>query len=314
MTKTKLIIIGSGPAGYTAGIYAARANLKPILFTGTFTGGQLTLTSEIENFPGFPEPILGSELMDNMQKQAKNLGVEMIESNIKSVNLNQKPFTCTDDTGKTYEAESIIIATGANARWPDIKDVEKFIGFGLSACATCDGFFYRNKDVIIIGGGNTAAMEALHLSHIAKSVTLIHRRDSLRADKVMQDRVFANNKIKIIWSSIIEDITEQQNPFGVKAAKIRDLKTNELTEIPTDGIFVSIGSKPNTDIFKGQLELDDSGYIITTPDSTKTNIEGVFAAGDVKNPQFKQAIIAAASGSLAAIEAINYLEHQTNND
>ncbi len=304
--KTKMLIIGSGPAGYTAGIYAARSGLNPILVSGNQEGGQLTITSEIENFPGFPEPIGGLDLMQRMKQQAQNVGVILISDLIRKVDFNTRPFVCTSENGNTFVADSVIIATGASARWLGLESEKKFLGFGVSGCATCDGFFYRGKDVAVVGGGNTAADEALYLANIAKSVTLIHRRDELRADKVMQERILKNEKIKVEWDSVVDEVLGEM-PKGVTGAILKNVKTGEKKEIKVDGIFIAIGHHPNTDLFKGILDMNEEGYLITKPDSCQTNIEGVFAAGDVQSPNFRQAVVAAGSGCIASLEAEKFL-------
>ena len=304
--KTKMLIIGSGPAGYTAGIYAARSGLNPILVSGNQEGGQLTITTEIENFPGFPEPIGGLELMQRMKQQVENVGVTLVSDLIRHVDFNSRPFVCTSENGNTFIADSVIIATGAAARWLGLESEKKFLGFGVSGCATCDGFFYRGRDVAVVGGGNTAADEALYLANIAKSVTLIHRRDELRADKVMQERVLKNEKIKVEWNSVVDEVLGEM-PKGVTGAILKNVKTGEKKEIKVDGIFIAIGHHPNTDLFKGILDMNEEGYLITKPDSCQTNIEGVFAAGDVQNPNFRQAIVAAGSGCIASLEAEKFL-------
>ena len=304
--KTKMLIIGSGPAGYTAGIYAARSGLNPILVSGNQEGGQLTITSEIENFPGFPEPIGGLDLMQRMKQQAQNVGVILISDLIRKVDFNTRPFVCTSENGNTFVADSVIIATGASARWLGLESEKKFLGFGVSGCATCDGFFYRGKDVAVVGGGNTAADEALYLANIAKSVTLIHRRDELRADKVMQERIVKNEKIKVEWDSVVDEVLGEM-PKGVTGAILKNVMTGEKKEIKVDGIFIAIGHHPNTDLFKGILDMNEEGYLITKPDSCQTNIEGVFAAGDVQSPNFRQAVVAAGSGCIASLEAEKFL-------
>ena len=304
--KTKMLIIGSGPAGYTAGIYAARSGLNPILVSGNQEGGQLTITTEIENFPGFPEPIGGLELMQRMKQQAENVGVTLVSDLIRHVDFSSRPFVCTSENGNTFIADCVIIATGAAARWLGLESEKKFLGFGVSGCATCDGFFYRGRDVAVVGGGNTAADEALYLSNIAKSVTLIHRRDELRADKVMQERILKNEKIKVEWDSVVDEVLGEM-PKGVTGAVLKNVKTGEKKEIKVDGIFIAIGHHPNTDLFKGILDMNEEGYLITKPNSCQTNIEGVFAAGDVQNPNFRQAIVAAGSGCIASLEAEKFL-------
>lgn len=305
--STKVIIIGSGPAGYTAGIYAARAGLKPILVSGNQIGGQLTMTSTIENFPGFATPITGNELMDNMRQQAINSGVTIIDDKINEVDFINKPFVLSSENGNSYTAQSIIIATGSSAKWLNIESEKKYIGFGVSACATCDGFFYKNKTVAVIGGGNSAAEEALYLTNFASKVILIHRRDILRADSVMQKRLKENPKIFILYDSILKEIKGSEATKSVNEIIIKNVKTDNIQTLKVDGVFIAIGHKPNTDIFKEYLDLDETGYIITKPDSSQTNIAGVFAAGDVKDPRFRQAITAAGSGAIAAMEATKYL-------
>lgn len=304
--RTKMLIIGSGPAGYTAGIYAARSGLNPILVSGNQEGGQLTITTEIENFPGFPEPIGGLELMQRMKQQAENVGVTLVTDLIRKVDFSSRPFVCTSENDNTFIADSVIIATGASARWLGLDSEKKFLGYGVSGCATCDGFFYRGRDVAVVGGGNTAADEALYLANIAKSVTLIHRRDELRADKVMQERILKNEKIKVEWNSVVDEVLGEM-PKGVTGAVLKNVKTGEKKEIKVDGIFIAIGHHPNTDLFKGILDIDEEGYLITKADSCQTNIEGVFAAGDVQSPNFRQAVVAAGSGCIASLEAEKFL-------
>ncbi len=304
--QSKVIIIGSGPAGYTAGIYAARAGFSPILVSGFQKGGQLTITTDVENFPGFPEPIAGPELMDRMLRQATNLGVKVIEDHITEVDFSHRPFTLISEQN-SYQADSVIIATGASARWLGLENESKFRGFGVSGCATCDGFFYRNRHVAVVGGGNTAAEEALYLANIAASVTLIHRRDALRADKVMQDRLFKHPKINIEWDSVVTDVKGTDTPKSMTGVIIKNLKTDKTKELTVDGLFIAIGHKPNTEIFKPYLKLDAEGYIITEPGCSKTSVEGVFAAGDVKDSQYRQAITAAGSGCQAFLDAERFL-------
>ena len=304
--RTKMLIIGSGPAGYTAGIYAARSGLNPILVSGNQEGGQLTITTEIENFPGFPEPIGGLELMQRMKQQAENVGVTLVTDLIRKVDFSSRPFVCTSENDNTFIADSVIIATGASARWLGLDSEKKFLGYGVSGCATCDGFFYRGRDVAVVGGGNTAADEALYLANIAKSVTLIHRRDELRANKVMQERILKNEKIKVEWDSVVDEVLGEM-PKGVTGAVLKNVKTGEKKEIKVDGIFIAIGHHPNTDLFKGILDIDEEGYLITKPNSCQTNIEGVFAAGDVQSPNFRQAVVAAGSGCIASLEAEKFL-------
>lgn len=305
--KTKVLIIGSGPAGYTAGIYAARAGLKPVLVSGNQIGGQLTITTEIENFPGFPDPIGGIDLMQRMKQQAQNVGVTIIDDIISEVDFSKEPYHCNSAGNNLYCGDTVIIATGASARWLGLESEKKFLGFGVSGCATCDGFFYRNKDVAVVGGGNTAADEALYLTNFAKSVTLIHRRDSLRADKTMQQRIINNHKINVEWDSVVEEVIGTENPLSVTGLILKNVKTDRTKEIKIDGLFIAIGHHPNTDIFKDVLELDKEGYIITKQNSCETNIPGIFAAGDVQDPNFRQAVVAAGTGCIAALEAERYL-------
>ena len=307
--QSKVLIIGSGPAGYTAGIYAARAGLEPIMVSGSQPGGQLTLTTNIENFPGFANSTDGNALMLAMREQALNLGVKIIEDTITEVNFAQKPFICKSES-KEFQADSVIISTGASARWLGLESEEKFRGFGISSCATCDGFFYRNKEVVVIGGGNTAVEDALLLSKFAKHVTLIHRRDSLRADAASQKRLFVNDKISVIWDSVVTEFLGTEQPRSLTGIKVKNVKTGEIKEMKTDGVFVAVGNHPNTELFKGQLDLSDEGYIITAPDSTKTSIEGVFAAGDVRFGNYRQAIVAAGSGCIASLEAEKFLQEK----
>lgn len=305
--STKVLIIGSGPAGYTAGIYAARSGLNPIIVAGPQIGGQLTITTEIENFPGFPTPIYGSELMNNMKQQAENVGVTIHEDIITELDAQQRPFVLCTENGNCYKADSIIIATGASARWLGLESEAKFRGFGVSGCATCDGFFYRGKEVAVIGGGNTAVDEAIYLTNFASKVTLIHRRDSLRADKTLQERLFANPKIEVIWDSVVTEFVGSYEPLSLTGLKVKNIKTDEIINLSVSGAFIAIGHHPNSDLFKGILETDAEGYIITKPNSCATNIAGIFAAGDIKDPQFRQAIVAAGSGCIASLEAEKYL-------
>jgi thioredoxin reductase (NADPH) len=304
---TKVLIIGSGPAGCTAAVYAARAMLKPILVHGMEPGGQLTTTTDVENFPGFAEVIQGPWLMEQMRNQAKAVGAEMIEDHITSVNLKSKPFEVVGDGGQKYTADSIIISTGAQARWLNIESEQKFRGFGVSACATCDGFFFKNKTVAIVGGGNAAVEEAMFLTKFASKVQLIHRRDSLRAEKMLQQKLMENKKIEIIWDSVVEEIIGDEEPKNVKGLKIKNVKTNDIKELKIDGLFIAIGHDPATQLFKDQLNMDKEGYLLTKPDSTETNIQGVFAAGDVKDKIFRQAVTAAGMGCMSALEAEKYL-------
>jgi thioredoxin reductase (NADPH) len=306
---TKVLIIGSGPAGYTAAVYAARAMLKPILVHGMEPGGQLTTTTDVENFPGFAEAIQGPWLMEQMREQAKAVGTEMIEDHIASVNLKSKPFEAVGDGGQKYTADSIIISTGAQARWLNIESEQKFRGFGVSACATCDGFFFKDKTVVVVGGGNAAAEEAMFLTKFASKVQLIHRRDSLRAEKLLQQKLMENKKIEIIWDTVVEEVIGDKKPKNVTGLKIKNVKTNKTKELKIDGLFIAIGHDPATELFKNQLEMDNEGYLITKPDSTATNIPGVYAAGDVKDKTFRQAVTAAGMGCMAALEAEKFLSH-----
>ena len=304
---TKVLILGSGPAGYTAAIYAARAMLKPILVFGSEPGGQLTTTTDVENFPGYSKVIQGPWLMEEMKGQAKAVGTEMIQDHIKKVDLSKKPFEAIGDSGQVYSADSFIISTGAQARWLNLKSEQEFRGFGVSACATCDGFFFKEKEVAVVGGGNAAVEEAIFLTKFASKVKLIHRRNELRAEKMLQAKLKANKKIEIIWDSVVEDVIGDTNPKSVKAIKIKNVKTNKTTEFKVDGLFIAIGHDPATSLFKGQLNMDKEGYIVTKPDSTVTNIPGVFAAGDVKDKIFRQAVTAAGMGCMAALEAEKFL-------
>ncbi len=304
---TKVLIIGSGPAGYTAAVYAARAMLKPIMVSGMEPGGQLTTTTDVENYPGFAEVIQGPWLMEQMRDQAKAVGTEMIEDHIASVNLQTKPFEAIGDGGQKYTADSIIISTGAQARWLNIESEQKYRGFGVSACATCDGFFFKDKTVAVVGGGNAAVEEAMFLTKFASKVQLIHRRDSLRAEKMLQSKLMANKKIEIIWDSVVQEVIGDNDPKNVKGLKIKNVKTNKIDELKIDGLFVAIGHDPATQLFKDQLEMDKEGYLTTKSDSTETNIPGVFAAGDVKDKIFRQAVTAAGMGCMAALEAEKFL-------
>lgn len=310
--KTNVLIIGSGPAGYTAAIYAARANLSPVLVTGMEQGGQLTITTDVENFPGFADPIQGPWLMEQMRAQAEHVGTQLITDMIVDVDFTKRPFTAKGDNGTIYTAETVIICTGAKARWLGLESEYKYRGYGVSACATCDGFFYRGKEVAVIGGGNSAVEEALFLTQFANKVTLIHRRDTLRAEKIGQDRLFKNPKISVIWDTGVEEILGNPAgtvgvPVGVTGLKLKNLKTNVLSELKLDGVFVAIGHDPATELFKGKINMDEGGYIITAPDSTATNIAGVYAAGDVKDKIFRQAVTAAGMGCMAALEADKFL-------
>ncbi|MDO9511118.1 MAG: thioredoxin-disulfide reductase [Bacteroidales bacterium] len=307
--KTRCLIIGSGPAGYTAAIYAGRADLKPIVYEGMQPGGQLTITTEVDNFPGYPEGIKGPEMMEDLKKQAQRFDADVRWGNITEVDFSQKPFKALADDGKTIMADSVIIATGASARWLGLESEQEFMGAGVSACATCDGYFYRGKDVAIVGGGDTACEEATYLAKLARKVYLIHRRDELRASKAMQNKVFDTPNIEVIWDSTTKEIVGEKQGFmkAVNGAIIENLKTGEIRKLDVEGFFVAIGHSPNAQIFKGQVNLDENGYIITEPGKTATNVEGVFAAGDVQDHHYRQAITAAGTGCMAAIEAERYL-------
>lgn len=304
---SKLLIIGAGPAGYTAAIYAARANLNPILVTGLQPGGQLTITTDVENYPGFAEVIQGPWLMDQMKAQAEHMGTKIMYDYISSVDFSKRPFACYGET-TTFTAEAVIVATGAEAKWLGIPSEDKYRGFGVSACATCDGFFFRNKPVAVIGGGNSAVEEALYLSNIASHVTLVHRRDSLRAEKVLQDRLFNNPKITVLWNHEVDEILGSFDSVGVSAVRLKSTQDpSSLQTIDVDGVFVAIGHSPKTDIFKGHLDLDESGYILTAKGETTTNVSGVFAAGDVQDKIYRQAVTAAGQGCMAALDAERFL-------
>ncbi|HPF01393.1 MAG TPA: thioredoxin-disulfide reductase [Bacteroidales bacterium] len=307
--KRKCVIIGSGPAGYTAAIYTSRADLKPLLYEGMQPGGQLTITTEVENFPGYPQGVTGPVLMEDLKKQAERFGTEIRFGFIDKVDFSQSPHILTDDSGKEIEAETVIIATGASARWLGMPSEQEYNGYGVSACATCDGFFYKGKTVAVIGGGDTATEEAAYLSNLCSKVYLIHRRDELRASKAMQQKVFNTPNIEMVWNAIPKEIVGETKGFAkaVNGIIVSDSKTGEDRTIPVDGVFIAIGHTPNTDIFKGQVELHDNGYIKTIPGTTQTNIPGVFAAGDVQDLHYRQAITAAGSGCMAAIEAERYL-------
>jgi len=304
---TKVLILGSGPAGYTAAIYAARAMLKPILVHGSQPGGQLTTTTDVENYPGYSKVIQGPWLMDEMKGQAEAVGTEMIQDHINKVDLSKKPFEAVGDSGQIYTADSFIISTGAQARWLNIESEQEFRGFGVSACATCDGFFFKDKDVAVVGGGNAAVEEAIFLTKFASKVKLIHRRNELRAEKMLQEKLKANKKIEIIWDSVVDEVLGDKEPKGVNGIKIKNVKTNKISEFKVHGLFIAIGHDPATSLFKDQLKMDKEGYLITKPDSTETNIPGVFAAGDVKDKIFRQAVTAAGMGCMSALEAEKFL-------
>ena len=303
----KLLIVGSGPAGYTAAVYAARAMLEPALVTGIQPGGQLTITTEVENYPGFADPIQGPWLMEEMRKQAENVGTQIIYDTILEADLSARPVRLTSDSGTVYTTDALVIATGAQAKWLGIPSEEAFMGAGVSACATCDGFFYRGKEVIVVGGGNTAVEEALYLANLASKVTVVHRRDEFRAERILQDRLEKNEKIEGIWDSVVEEVLGGGTPKAVTGARIKNVKTGETSEIAADGFFVAIGHAPAVELFKDQIQMKPSGYIWTAPDSTQTSIPGVFAAGDVTDEIYRQAVTAAGMGCMAALEAERYL-------
>jgi len=308
---TKVLIIGSGPAGYTAAIYAARANLKPVQILGLEPGGQLTITTDVENYPGFADPIQGPWLVEQMQAQAKHVGTEMIYDLVTDVDFTKRPFVAKCDSGKIFTADTVILCTGAKARWLGLESEKQFRNMGVSACATCDGFFFKNKNVAVVGGGNSAVEEALFLSNICKSVTLIHRRDKLRAEKIAQDRLFVKENVKVIWNAEVAEVKGikpgQGDMPGVNGLVLKDTTNGKTQEIAVDGMFVAIGHDPATDLVKGKLNLDKEGYVITAPDSTATNIPGVYAAGDVKDKTYRQAVTAAGMGCMAALEADKYI-------
>lgn len=303
----KVVIIGSGPAGYTAAIYAARAMLEPILIEGIQPGGQLTITTDVENYPGFADVIQGPWLMEQMQKQAAHVGTKLVHDHVSKLDLSRRPFRIDTDSGTVYLAEAVVLATGAQARWLDLPSEQKFKGYGVSACATCDGFFYKNRDVVVIGGGNTAVEEALFLTNFASKVTVVHRRDAFRAEKILQERLFKNPKIDVIWDTVLHDVVGSEDPLKVKGVKLRNIKTNVITERPTDGVFIAIGHTPSTELVIGQLTMKPSGYVKTAPHSTATSVPGVFAAGDVTDDVYRQAVTAAGLGCMAALEAEKFL-------
>jgi thioredoxin reductase (NADPH) len=308
--RSKVLIIGAGPAGYTAAIYAARANLDPLLVTGLQPGGQLTITTDVENFPGFAEVIQGPWLMEQMQRQAEHVGTRVVLDMIESVDLGRRPFVATGDSGDIYVGDTLVLATGAQARWLGLPSEEMFRGFGVSACATCDGFFFRGKEVVVVGGGNTAVEEALYLTNHARRVTLVHRRDALRAEKILQDRLFRHPKIDVIWDTVVVEILGEPEPPQVTGVRLRNLRTGTLLDHPCDGVFIAIGHTPVTGLVAGQLPLDPEGYVIARADSTETGVPGVFAAGDVKDKIFRQAVTAAGMGCMAALEAEKFLAAQ----
>ena len=309
---SKVIILGSGPAGYTAAIYAARAMLKPIVIQGIQPGGQLTITTDVENYPGFAKVIQGPWLMEEMQAQAEHMGTEVVMDHVSKVDLKRRPFRLEADSGDVYTCDVLIICTGAQARWLGIPSEEHFKGFGVSACATCDGFFYKGKEVVVVGGGNTAVEEALFLTNFATKVTVVHRRDSFRAEKILQDRLFKHPKIEVVWDSAVEEIVGTKDPKSVTGVRLRNVKTGAIGERKADGVFIAIGHAPATQLFEGQLEMTAGKYLVTRPDSTATAIPGVFAAGDVKDETYRQAVTAAGMGCMAALEAERYLAHHAD--
>jgi thioredoxin reductase (NADPH) len=309
----KVVIVGSGPAGYTAAIYAARAMLEPVLIQGIQPGGQMTITTDVENYPGFADVIQGPWLMEQMRAQAEHVGTRMISDTVIKADLSQRPFRLACDSGDVYVADCLIIATGAQARWLDLPSEQKFKGYGVSACATCDGFFYRNKEVVVVGGGNTAVEEALFLTNFASKVTVVHRRDSFRAEKILQDRLFKHPKIEVIWNTVLADVLGSDDPVKVNRVRLRNVKTNAVSEYAVDGVFIAIGHSPSSELFAGQLQMKPSGYIVTAAHSTATSVPGVFAAGDVTDDIYRQAVTAAGQGCMAALEAEKFLaahEHE----
>ena len=307
VVRARLVIVGSGPAGYTAAIYAARAMLDPILIQGITPGGQLTITTDVENYPGYAEVIQGPWLMEQMQKQAEHVGTRVVTDHVNKAELTRRPFRIACDSGDVYLADTVIIATGAQARWLELPSERKFRGYGVSACATCDGFFYRDRQVLVVGGGNTAVEEALFLTNFATKVTLIHRRDTLRAERILQDRLFKNPKIEVLWDTALEEVAGDESPLKVRRVVLNNLKTRALMERPMDGVFIAIGHTPASDLFAGQLDMKPSGYIKTAPFSTSTSVTGVFAAGDVTDDTYRQAVTAAGQGCMAALEAERFL-------
>jgi thioredoxin reductase (NADPH) len=306
-THAKVVIIGSGPAGYTAAIYAARAMLQPILIQGFQPGGQLTITTDVENYPGYADVIQGPWLMEQMQKQAEHVGTQLVMDHVNNIDMSSRPFRLTCDSGDTYIAETVILATGAQAKWLEMPSEQKFKGYGVSACATCDGFFYRNKNVIVVGGGNTAVEEALFLTNFADKVTIVHRRDHFRAERILQERLHKNPKISVIWDSAIDEVMGAENPLKVQKVRLKNVKTGATTEVAADGVFIAIGHQPSTELVKDKLELKPSGYVKTQPNSTATSVPGIFAAGDVADDVFRQAVTAAGMGCMAALEAERFL-------
>ena len=310
VTHAKLVIIGSGPAGCTAAIYAARAMLEPVMIRGFQAGGQLTITTDVENYPGFAETIQGPWLMEQMEKQAEHVGTRLVADQVTRLDLSRRPFRLECDSGDVYLADAVVLATGAQARWLDLPSEQKFKGYGVSACATCDGFFYRGKDVLVIGGGNTAVEEALFLTNFAAHVTVVHRRDHFRAEKILQDRLFKNPKISVIWDTVLFDVLGDENPLKVRGVTLKNVKTGAITEKRADGVFIAIGHSPATELVAGQVDMKRSGYVKVAPHSTATSVPGLFAAGDVSDDIYRQAVTAAGMGCMAALEAERYLAAQ----
>jgi thioredoxin reductase (NADPH) len=303
----KMIIIGSGPAGYTTAIYAARAMLEPVLISGFEPGGQLMITTDVENYPGFADPIQGPWLMEQMKAQAEHVGTKMVSDHVTSVDLSSRPFKLICDSGDAHTCDTLVIATGAKAKWLGLPTEDKFKGYGVSACATCDGFFYRGKEVVVVGGGNSAVEEALYLANLASKVTVVHRRDSFRAERILQERLFKHPKVEVLWNHALEEVVGDENPLGVTGVKLKNVETGDLRDLKTDGVFIAIGHAPASELFKGQVEIRPNGYIKTAPNSTATNVPGVFAAGDVADDVFRQAVTAAGLGCMAALEAERFL-------
>ena len=308
--QVRCLIVGSGPAGYTAAVYAARALLDPVLIQGIQPGGQLTITTDVENYPGFADVVQGPWLMEQMEAQAKHVGTEIINDIVLTADLSRRPFQLTTDSGQDWLAETLIICTGAQAKWLGIPSEQKFQGFGVSACATCDGFFYRGKEVVVVGGGNTAVEEALFLTNFASKVTVVHRKDEFRAEKILQERLFAHPKIEVIWDSAIDEVTGGTQPMGVTGVRLKNVKTGDLREVSADGVFIAIGHAPASQLFKGQLEMDASGYLQVKAGTTATAVEGVYAAGDVTDDVYRQAVTAAGMGCMAALEAVRFLAEE----
>lgn len=303
----KMIIVGSGPAGYTTAVYAARAMLEPVLISGYEPGGQLMITTDVENYPGFADPIQGPWLMEQMKAQAEHVGTKMVSDHVTAVDLASRPFKLTCDSGDAYTCDTLVIATGAKAKWLGLATEEKFKGYGVSACATCDGFFYRGKEVVVVGGGNSAVEEALYLANLASKVTVVHRRDSFRAERILQERLFKHPKVEVLWNNALEEVMGDENPLGVTGVKLKNVETGALRDLKTDGVFIAIGHAPASELFRGQVEIRPNGYIKTAPNSTATNVPGVFAAGDVADDVFRQAVTAAGLGCMAALEAERFL-------